>query len=76
MILQGAWFSEYYIEQRQAQMRSDLQMSSSKRAFLEHYQGYLIQLAGFFLVEDLVMRTSDQLTCTAQVRRCLRKLYC
>jgi hypothetical protein len=44
-----------------AQIQSDLQMSTGRRAFLETYQSCFLRLAGFFAVEDLVLRTTDQL---------------
>ncbi|KAK3255465.1 hypothetical protein CYMTET_35352, partial [Cymbomonas tetramitiformis] len=56
----SAWFSAYYYEQRTAQIKSDLQLSAS-RSFMENYQNYLMQLAGFFVVEDQVMRATDGL---------------
>eukprot|EP00854_Cymbomonas_tetramitiformis_P007078 gene7078-8442_t len=54
----SAWFSAYYYEQRTAQIKSDLQLSAS-RSFMENYQNYLMQLAGFFVVEDQVLLVCD-----------------
>ncbi|KAL4430682.1 hypothetical protein ABPG75_005938 [Micractinium tetrahymenae] len=48
-------FTEYYIQNRRQQLATDLTLSGD---FLEHYQAYLTQLVGYFLVEDAVARTA------------------
>ncbi|KAL4432419.1 hypothetical protein ABPG77_001718 [Micractinium sp. CCAP 211/92] len=48
-------FTEYYIQNRRQQLTTDLTLSGD---FLEHYQAYLTQLVGYFLVEDAVARTA------------------
>ena len=65
-----AWFCEYYLEQRREQMKSDLQTGGGKRAFIEHYQTYFLRLAGFFAVEDFVLRTAPDLLPTTKVWLC------
>ncbi|XP_010546511.1 PREDICTED: exocyst complex component SEC15A [Tarenaya hassleriana] len=59
-------FRDYYYKNRQLQLNSDLQISAAQ-PFVESYQTYLAQIAGYFIVEDRVVRTaggflsSDQL---------------
>ncbi|XWS23377.1 hypothetical protein CRYUN_Cryun28dG0008300 [Craigia yunnanensis] len=53
-------FREYYYKNRLLQLISDLQISSSQ-PFVESYQTYLAQIAGYFIVEDRVLRTSGGL---------------
>ncbi|PRW58081.1 exocyst complex component SEC15A [Chlorella sorokiniana] len=48
-------FADYYAENRRQQLAADLALHGSGD-FLEHYQAYLTQLVGFFLVEDAVQR--------------------
>ncbi|XVF30029.1 hypothetical protein REPUB_Repub16aG0022000 [Reevesia pubescens] len=59
-------FHEYYYKNRLLQLNSDLQISSSQ-PFVESYQTYLAQIAGYFIVEDRVLRTSGGLLSTDQV---------
>lgn len=53
-------FKEYYYKNRQLQLSSDLQISSAQ-SFLESHQTYFAQLAGFFIVEDRVLRSAGGL---------------
>ncbi|KAE8684437.1 Exocyst complex component SEC15A [Hibiscus syriacus] len=48
------------------QLTSDLQIPSSQ-AFIESHQTYLAQIAGYFIVEDMVLRTSGGLLLDEQV---------
>ncbi|KAE8679226.1 Exocyst complex component SEC15A [Hibiscus syriacus] len=57
---------EYYYKNRLLQLNSDLQISSSI-PFVESYQSYLAQIAGYFIVEDRVFRTSGGLLSADQV---------
>ncbi|XWS21914.1 hypothetical protein CRYUN_Cryun30bG0097200 [Craigia yunnanensis] len=59
-------FREYYYKNRLLQLNSDLQISSSQ-PFVESYQTYLAQIAGYFIVEDRVLRTSGGLLSADQV---------
>lgn len=59
-------FREYYYKNRQLQLSSDLQISSSQH-FLESHQAYLAQIAGYFIVEDRVLRTAGGLLLADQV---------
>ncbi|XP_022979171.1 exocyst complex component SEC15A-like [Cucurbita maxima] len=59
-------FREYYYRNRMLQLNSDLQISSSQ-PFIESYQTFLAQIAGYFIVEDRVMRTSRGLLSAEQV---------
>ncbi|KAK8651644.1 hypothetical protein V6N13_141233 [Hibiscus sabdariffa] len=59
-------FCEYYYKNRLLQLNSDLQLSSST-PFVESYQTYLAQIAGYFIVEDRVLRTSGGLLSADQV---------
>ncbi|KAE8677358.1 Exocyst complex component SEC15A [Hibiscus syriacus] len=59
-------FREYYCKNRLLQLNSDLQISSSI-PFVESYQTYLAQIAGYFIVEDRVLRTSGGLLSADQV---------
>ncbi|XP_071723709.1 exocyst complex component SEC15A [Rutidosis leptorrhynchoides] len=49
-------FRDYYYKNRVLQLNSDLQISS--QPFIESYQTYLSQIAGYFIVEDRVLRTA------------------
>ncbi|KAH9305644.1 hypothetical protein KI387_010048 [Taxus chinensis] len=53
-------FKEYYYENRKLQLNSDFQISSMQ-AFLECHQIFFAQIAGFFIVEDRVLRTGGGL---------------
>ncbi|KMT15233.1 hypothetical protein BVRB_3g063430 [Beta vulgaris subsp. vulgaris] len=62
----GERFREYYYNNRLAQLNSDLQIFSSQ-AFLESHQTFLGQVAGYFIVEDRVLRTAGGLLEESQV---------
>ncbi|KAF9679505.1 hypothetical protein SADUNF_Sadunf06G0021800 [Salix dunnii] len=53
-------FREYYYKNRLLQLNSDLQISTAQ-PFVESYQTYLAQIAGYFIVEDRVLRTARDL---------------
>ncbi|KAK4788839.1 hypothetical protein SAY86_020158 [Trapa natans] len=53
-------FKQYYFENRKLQLTSDFQVSSMT-PFLESHQTFFAQIAGFFIVEDGIMRTSGGL---------------
>lgn len=53
-------FKKYYFENRKLQLTSDFQVSSMM-PFLESHQTFFAQIAGFFIVEDKVMRTGGGL---------------
>lgn len=53
-------FREYYYKNRLLQLSSDLQISSAQ-PFLESHQTFLAQIAGYFIVEDRVLRTAGGL---------------
>ncbi|XP_010673079.2 exocyst complex component SEC15A [Beta vulgaris subsp. vulgaris] len=59
-------FREYYYNNRLAQLNSDLQIFSSQ-PFLESHQTFLGQVAGYFIVEDRVLRTAGGLLEESQV---------
>ncbi|KAL3699957.1 hypothetical protein R1sor_017979 [Riccia sorocarpa] len=59
-------FKEYYYKNRQLQMNSDLQALSAQ-SFLDTYQTYFAQVAGFFIVEDRVLRSAGGLITNARV---------
>ncbi|EOY17240.1 PREDICTED: exocyst complex component SEC15A [Theobroma cacao] len=59
-------FREYYYKNRLLQLNSDLQISSAQ-PFVESYQTYLAQIAGYFIVEDRVLRTAGGLLSADQV---------
>ncbi|OMO51475.1 Exocyst complex subunit Sec15-like protein [Corchorus olitorius] len=59
-------FREYYYKNRLLQLNSDLQISSVQ-PFVESYQTYLAQIAGYFIVEDRVLRTAGGLLSADQV---------
>ncbi|WCJ28724.1 exocyst complex component sec15A [Euphorbia peplus] len=59
-------FREYYYRNRLLQLTSDLQISYSQ-PFIESYQTYLAQIAGYFIVEDRVLRTGGGILLTDQV---------
>ncbi|XP_062205335.1 exocyst complex component SEC15A-like [Phragmites australis] len=62
----GEKFREYYYNNRLMQLNLDLQISTSQ-PFVESYQPFLSQVAGFFIVEDRVLRTADGLLSESQV---------
>lgn len=59
-------FREYYYKNRSLQLSSDLQIPSAQ-PFLESHQTFLAQIAGYFIVEDRVLRTAGGLLSSSQV---------
>ncbi|CAN0910230.1 Exocyst complex component SEC15A [Linum grandiflorum] len=59
-------FCEYYYRNRVLQLNSDLQISYGQ-PFIESYQTYLAQIAGYFIVEDRVLRTGNGVLSSDQV---------
>ncbi|XAR54007.1 hypothetical protein NMG60_11028983 [Bertholletia excelsa] len=59
-------FRDYYYKNRVLQLNSDLQISSTQ-PFLESHQTFLAQIAGYFIVEDRVLRTAGGLLVPSQV---------
>ncbi|CAH2058581.1 unnamed protein product [Thlaspi arvense] len=59
-------FRDYYYSNRTLQLKSDLQISSTQ-PFVESYQTYLAQIAGYFIVEDRVVRTAGGFLTADQV---------
>ena len=59
-------FKQYYFENRKLQLTSDFQVSSMT-PFLESHQTFFAQIAGFFIVEDRVLRTSGGLISKMEV---------
>ncbi|KAI6696951.1 hypothetical protein NL676_017070 [Syzygium grande] len=59
-------FCEYYYKNRLLQLNSDLQVSSAQ-PFVESYQSFFAQIAGHFIVEDRVLRTSGGLLIADQI---------
>lgn len=59
-------FRDYYYTNRQLQLNSDLQISSVQ-PFLESHQFFFAQIAGFFIVEDCVLRMAGGLISAPQV---------
>lgn len=59
-------FRQYYYRNRLLQLNSDLQTSTGQ-PFVESYQTYLAQIAGYFIVEDRVLRTAGGLLLPEQV---------
>ncbi|CAL5396559.1 unnamed protein product [Camellia sinensis] len=59
-------FRDYYYKNRLLQLSSDLQISSTQ-PFLESHQTFLAQIAGYFIVEDRVLRTAGGLLLASQV---------
>ncbi|CAN6293584.1 unnamed protein product [Urochloa humidicola] len=62
----GEKFREYYFNNRLMQLNLDLQISTSQ-PFLEFHQPFLAQMAGFFIIEDRILRTADGLLSESQV---------
>ncbi|PAN47315.1 hypothetical protein PAHAL_9G251300 [Panicum hallii] len=62
----GEKFREYYFNNRLMQLNLDLQLSTS-HPFVESHQPFLAQIAGFFIIEDRVLRTADGLLSESQV---------
>ncbi|CAN0889105.1 Exocyst complex component SEC15B [Linum grandiflorum] len=59
-------FKQYYFENRKLQLTSDFQVSSIT-PFLESHQNFFAQIAGFFIVEDRVLRTGGGLISRMEV---------
>lgn len=59
-------FKQYYFENRKLQLTSDFQVSSMT-PFLESHQTFFAQIAGFFIVEDRIMRTGGGLISKMEV---------
>ncbi|KAF8698733.1 hypothetical protein HU200_034986 [Digitaria exilis] len=62
----GEKFRDYYYKNRLMQLNLDMQISTSQ-PFLESHQPFLAQVAGFFVVEERVLRTADGLLSESQV---------
>ncbi|KAL5231158.1 hypothetical protein ABZP36_029934 [Zizania latifolia] len=62
----GEKFREYYYNNRVMQLNLDMQISLTQ-PFLESHQHFLAQVAGFFVIEDRILRTADGLLCESQV---------
>ncbi|XP_008807302.1 exocyst complex component SEC15B-like [Phoenix dactylifera] len=59
-------FKKYYFENRKLQLTSDFQVSSMT-PFLESHQTFFAQIAGFFIVEDRILRTGGGLISRSDV---------
>ncbi|KAI9181443.1 hypothetical protein LWI28_015056 [Acer negundo] len=59
-------FKQYYFENRKLQLTSDFQVSSMT-PFLESHQTFFAQIAGFFIVEDRILRTGGSLISKIEV---------
>ncbi|XP_044491749.1 exocyst complex component SEC15B-like [Mangifera indica] len=59
-------FKKYYFENRKLQLTSDFQVSSMT-PFLESHQTFFAQIAGFFIVEDRILRTGGNLISKIEV---------
>ncbi|GAV66971.1 Sec15 domain-containing protein [Cephalotus follicularis] len=59
-------FKQYYVENRRLQLTSDFQVSSMT-PFLESHQTFFAQIAGFFIVEDRILRTGGGLISKLEV---------
>jgi len=59
-------FKQYYFENRKLQLTSDFQVSSMT-PFLESHQTFFAQIAGFFIVEDQILRTGGRLISRMEV---------
>ncbi|KAG4394013.1 hypothetical protein AAZX31_03G195100 [Glycine max] len=59
-------FKQYYFENRKLQLTSDFQVSSMT-PFLESHQTFFAQIAGFFVVEDRVLRAGGGLISKMEV---------
>ncbi|KQK23485.2 exocyst complex component SEC15A [Brachypodium distachyon] len=62
----GEKFRDYYYKNRLMQLNLDMQ-SSTSQPFLESHQPFLAQVAGFFIVEERVLRTADGMLTESQV---------
>ncbi|KAG1358638.1 exocyst complex component SEC15A [Cocos nucifera] len=59
-------FHDYYYKNRLMQLNLDLQISVAQ-PFLESHQPFFTQIAGYFIVEDRVLRTAGGLLSESQV---------
>ncbi|KAK8654351.1 hypothetical protein V6N13_128320 [Hibiscus sabdariffa] len=59
-------FKQYYFENRKLQLTSDFQVSSMT-PFLESHQTFFAQIAGFFIIEDRILRTGGGLVSKLEV---------
>ncbi|KAH1073967.1 hypothetical protein J1N35_026295 [Gossypium stocksii] len=59
-------FRQYYFENRKLQLTSDFQVSSMT-PFLESHQTFFAQIAGFFIIEDRILRTGGGLVSKMEV---------
>lgn len=59
-------FREYYYKNRLMQLNLDLEISTAQ-PFLESHQPFFAQIAGFFIVEDRVLRTAGGLLSDSRV---------
>ncbi|MBA0730237.1 hypothetical protein Golax_022920, partial [Gossypium laxum] len=59
-------FKQYYFENRKLQLTSDFQVSSMT-PFLESHQTFFAQIAGFFIVDDRILRTGGGLISKTEV---------
>jgi hypothetical protein len=62
-----ARFRSYYKENRRKQARLVCDLETHKGPFLAVYQGYLAQIVGFFVIECVVLRSTQGLISTAEV---------
>ncbi|XP_042463534.1 exocyst complex component SEC15A-like [Zingiber officinale] len=62
----GEKFHEHYYNNRLMQLNLDLQISSAQ-PFLESHQSFFTQIAGFFILEDRVLRTAEGLLLESQL---------
>lgn len=58
-------FKEYYYEQRQLQLLNDITPPAS---MLENHRAYLSHIAGFFIVEEKVKQSTDNIIVAAKMR--------
>ncbi|MBA0786047.1 hypothetical protein Gotri_025165 [Gossypium trilobum] len=59
-------FKQYYFENRKLQLTSDFQVTSMT-PFLESHQTFFAQIAGFFIIEDRILRTGGGLVSKMEV---------
>ncbi|KAI3444289.1 hypothetical protein Pfo_000954 [Paulownia fortunei] len=61
-------FRNYYYKNRFLQLKSDLQISSAQ-PFLESHLTFLARIAGYFIVEDRVLRTAGGLLSPTELEK-------
>ncbi|XP_031495388.1 exocyst complex component SEC15A-like [Nymphaea colorata] len=59
-------FQSYYYKNRLMQLNLDLQLTAAQ-SFLESHQTFFTQIAGFFIIEDRVLRTAGSLLSANQL---------